>query len=87
MAVARSPLRRRPTSSVTAANEVSAGTASRTIPCLAHASISAGWHYVKVSGIVLTLTKTAAGALDATFGTSLFTAGLELGTASTTLRY
>jgi hypothetical protein len=54
---------------------------------LAHASIHAGWHYVQISGIVLTLTKTAASALDATFGTSLFKAGLELGTASTLLRF
>jgi len=42
---------------------------------LAHATIHAGWHYVQVSGIVLTLTSTAASALDATFGTTLFTAG------------
>jgi hypothetical protein len=54
---------------------------------LAHASVHAGWHQVQISGIVLTLTKTAASALDSTFGTTLFTAGLELGTASTTLRY
>jgi hypothetical protein len=54
---------------------------------LAHASVHAGWHQVRISGIVLTLTKTAASALDSTFGTTLFTAGLELGTASTTLRY
>jgi hypothetical protein len=40
-----------------------------------------------VSGIVLRLTKTAASALNATFGTSLFTVGLELGTASTLLRF
>ena len=43
MAVARSPFRRRPTSSVTAANEVSAGTASRVIPCLPQAWISSGF--------------------------------------------
>ncbi len=54
---------------------------------LAHATIQAGRHYVRISGIVLTLTKTAASALDSTFGTTLFTAGLELGTASTTLKY
>jgi hypothetical protein len=54
---------------------------------LAHASIHAGWHYVKINGIVLTLTGTAASALDATFSTSLFKQGLELGTASTLLRF
>lgn len=54
---------------------------------LAHASIHAGRHYVQISGIVLTLTRTAASALDATFGTSLFQPGLKLGTASTVLRF
>jgi len=54
---------------------------------LAHATIHAGRHYVRISGIVLTLTSTAASALDATFGTTLFQPGLELGTASTLLRF
>jgi hypothetical protein len=54
---------------------------------LAHATIRKGWHYIKISGIVLTLTSTAASALDATFGTTLFKPGLELGTASTLLRF
>jgi len=54
---------------------------------LAHAVIHKGWHYVKISGIVLTLSSTAASALDATFGTTLFKPGLELGTASTVLRF
>ena len=54
---------------------------------LAHAAIRAGRHYVQVSGIVLTLTAVAASALNATFSTTLFTAGLELGTASTLLRF
>jgi hypothetical protein len=54
---------------------------------LAHATIRSGWHYVRISGIVLTLTGAAASALDATFGTTLFQPGLELGTASTLLRY
>ena len=54
---------------------------------LAHATIHAGRHYVRISGIVLTLTGTAASALDATFGTTLFQPGLELGTASTLLRF
>jgi hypothetical protein len=54
---------------------------------LAHAAIHSGRHYVQISGIVLTLTSTAASALDATFGTTLFKPGLELGTASTVLRF
>ncbi len=54
---------------------------------LAHATIHAGRHYVQISGIVTTLTGTAASALNATFDTTLFTAGLELGTASTQLRW
>ena len=35
----------------------------------------------------MTLTKTAASALDAALGTKLFSAGLKLGTASTVLRF
>ena len=54
---------------------------------LAHAKVHPGWKKVQISGIVLTLTQTAASALNATFGTTLFTAGLELGTASTVLRF
>ena len=54
---------------------------------LAHAAIRKGWHSIKISGIVLTLSSTAASALDATFGTTLFKPGLELGTASTVLRF
>ena len=54
---------------------------------LAHAKIAAGKHAVAISGIVARLTKTAASALDATFGTSLFKAGLELGTAGTQLKF
>ena len=54
---------------------------------LAHAKVHAGRNKVQIGGIVLTLTSTAASALDSTFGTTLFTAGLELGTASTTLNY
>lgn len=54
---------------------------------LAHAIIHAGRHYVRISGIVLTLTRAAALALDTTFGTTLFTPGLKLGTASTVLRF
>ncbi len=54
---------------------------------LAHATIHKGWHYVQIRGIVLTLTSTAASALNSTFGTTLFKPGLELGTASTLLRF
>ena len=54
---------------------------------LAHAKVSASKHAAAVSGIVARLTKTAAAALDATFGTSLFTPGLELGTAATVVRF
>jgi hypothetical protein len=54
---------------------------------LASAKIVAGKHTVRISGIVARLTKTAASALDATFGTSLFTPGLELGTAGTLLKF
>jgi hypothetical protein len=54
---------------------------------LAHASVHVSGKTVRISGIVLTLTAAAASALDGTFGTTLFGAGLELGTASTTLRF
>jgi Htaa protein len=54
---------------------------------LAGAKVTASRHAVRVSGIVTRLTKTAASALDATFGTTLFTPGLELGTASTLVRF
>jgi hypothetical protein len=54
---------------------------------LAHAAIASGRHYVRISGIVVTLTGAAASALNATFGTSLFKPGLELGTASSVLRF
>jgi hypothetical protein len=54
---------------------------------LAHATLKGGHHSVEAKGIVVTLTKTAAGALDSALGTSLFTAGLKLGTATTVLRF
>jgi hypothetical protein len=54
---------------------------------LAHAAIASGRHYVRITGIVVTLTGAAASALNATFGTSLFKLGLELGTANTVLRF
>ena len=54
---------------------------------LAHATLKAGQHSVRASGIGVSLTKTAAGALDAALGTSLFSPGLKLGTAATVLRF
>ena len=54
---------------------------------LSHARLAVGRHLVKARGIVLTLTSVAAKALDATLGTKLFSAGLELGTARTVLRF
>ena len=54
---------------------------------LSHARLAAGRHLVTARGIVLTLTSVAAKALDAALGTRLFSAGLELGTAQTVLRY
>ena len=54
---------------------------------LDHAKITVSRHAVKITGIVVRFTKVAAAALDATFGTTLFTGGLELGTASTLIRF
>jgi hypothetical protein len=53
---------------------------------LGHAKITVSRHAVKITGIVVRFTKVAAAALDATFGTTLFTSGLELGTVSTLIR-
>jgi hypothetical protein len=53
---------------------------------LAHATLGVHCHVVTARGIVLRLTKTAAGALNATFSTHLFKAGLVIGTAATRLR-
>jgi len=53
---------------------------------LAHAHLRVHGHVVDASNIGLSLTATAASALDASLGTTLFTAGLALGTASTYLR-
>ena len=54
---------------------------------LSHAKLTVGRHLVKARGIALTLTSVAAKALDAALGTRLFSAGLELGTARTVLRF
>jgi len=54
---------------------------------LAHARLAAGRHLVTARGIVLTLTRAAAKALNAALGTRLFSPGLELGTARTVLRF
>jgi hypothetical protein len=53
---------------------------------LAHAVLKVHGHWVAARGIVLRLTRTAANALDATFGTTLFKAGLVIGTAATKFR-
>jgi hypothetical protein len=53
---------------------------------LSHARLAAGKHIVTAGGIGLTLTQAAAKALNAALGTKLFSAGLNLGTASTLLR-
>ena len=52
-----------------------------------HARLAAGKHIVTAGGIGLTLTAAAAKALNAALGTKLFSAGLNLGTASTLLRF
>jgi hypothetical protein len=54
---------------------------------LSHARLAAGKHIVTAGGIGLTLTAAAAKALNAALGTKLFSAGLNLGTASTLLRF
>ena len=54
---------------------------------LAHATLNAGQHSVRASGIGVSLTKTAASALDTALGTSLFSPGLKLGTAATVFRF
>ena len=54
---------------------------------LSYAQLTVARHLVKARGIALTLTSVAAKALDAALGTRLFSAGLELGTARTVLRF
>jgi hypothetical protein len=54
---------------------------------LSHAQLAVGRHLLTARGIVLTLTCAAAKALNAALGTRLFSAGLELGTARTVLRF
>jgi hypothetical protein len=54
---------------------------------LSHARLAAGKHIVTAGGIGLTLTAAAAKALNTALGTKLFSAGLNLGTASTLLRF
>ena len=53
---------------------------------LAHARLWVHGHIVRAANIMVTLTATAAKALDATLGTSLFQPGMTIGTAATTLR-
>jgi hypothetical protein len=54
---------------------------------LSHAKLAAGKHVITARGIGLRLTRAAATALNAALGTKLFSAGLNLGTASTLLRF
>lgn len=54
---------------------------------LSHAKLTAGRHVITAREIGLTLTATAAKALNAALGTTLFSAGLKLGTARTLLRF
>jgi hypothetical protein len=54
---------------------------------LSHAKLAVSRHLVTARGIALTLTWVAAKALNAALGTKLFSAGLELGTARTVLRF
>ena len=54
---------------------------------LSHAKLAAGTHIATARGIGLKLTAAAAKALNAALGTKLFSAGLNLGTASTLLRF
>jgi Htaa len=53
---------------------------------LSAATVSANGHQVKVGNIDVRLTAVAAGALNQTLGTSVFTGGLDIGTARTSLR-
>ena len=52
----------------------------------AHAHLRVRGQWVTATNIGVVLTGTAASALDSTLGTSLFTAGLPIGTASTRFR-
>jgi hypothetical protein len=54
---------------------------------LSHAKLAAGKHVITARGIGLRLTRAAATALNAALGTRLFSAGLNLGTAQTLLRF
>jgi hypothetical protein len=54
---------------------------------LSHAKLAAGKHVITAKRIGLKLTSAAAKALNAALGTSLFSAGLKLGTAQALLRF
>lgn len=54
---------------------------------LAHAKLSAGKHCLTATGITVDLTAGAAAALNRALGTTLFSGGLDLGTAATSVRY
>jgi hypothetical protein len=54
---------------------------------LAHAKLTTGKHSLQATGITVDLTAGAASALNTALGTTLFTGGLDLGTAATTVRF
>jgi hypothetical protein len=54
---------------------------------LAHAKLSAGKHCLQATGITVDLTAGAAAALNSAIGTTLFSGGLDLGTAATSVRF
>ncbi len=54
---------------------------------LAHAKLAAGRHCLRATGITVDLTAGAAAALNSALGTTLFTGGLDLGTAATSVRF
>ncbi len=54
---------------------------------LTHAKLSAGKHSLQATGITVDLTSGAAAALNGALGTTLFTGGLDLGTAATSVRF
>jgi hypothetical protein len=54
---------------------------------LAHAKLSSGKHHLQATGITVDLTPGAAAALNGALGTTLFTGGLDLGTAATSVRF
>lgn len=54
---------------------------------LAHARLATGRHSLRATGITVDLTAGAASALNSALGTTLFTGGLDFGTAATSVRF